>query len=589
MQKNYDVIIIGLGTAGSVTAIKCAELGLSVLGVDRLSQMGGTGTSGGVCGYYFGSNGGYFEKINELSNEIQNEYFIDAPYSLSPAKAIALERDALKKGVEISYNTHVLSVEKENDKVFAATFIKEGKKFTASAKLFIDTSGNGDFSKLCGCEFLGGRDSDNTYMTYTNPVFIANPTPRMINRDSGVIDMSDNTAYSKELLRSNSCYPVFSEANGHKCTYLKTASLPGVRESRRVLCERTLEFEDAIYQNPCVDPLLYAFSNADTHEKCIALEPDIAKRWYAISNLWGVCMSVPVPMKSIIPKGVKGLLCGGRMLGVSHTLSSVVRMKKDMEKLGEAMAYISYLAVSKNVDVREISYSDLKPYLLKSGVLDENNNVGFVNRTKEGLVPFEFPKTLEELSNDLETDRESFAIFAAKNIENSTSLLVQFLDLNNRKSKNAALALGLMGEKVSLPYIRNLAENKDITIPKTGLKMTIPIGVSAICLLGLMKDKQSIPILKKIIEDNGSFDTEKFVSTEMFGEIKDLQFQFVTHSIAALKNIAKDDAKIEKEIHEFFENVFKTNDLPLVINTKSSYLVPLTYNYTEIIKNFALS
>ena len=120
LQKNYDVVIIGLGTSGSIAAIKSAKLGLSVLGVERLSQMGGTGTSGGICGYYFGSDGGYYKKINQISLDIQNEYYIDAPYTLSEPKSFALENEAINFGVDISYNTHIISVKKDGKKVISA-------------------------------------------------------------------------------------------------------------------------------------------------------------------------------------------------------------------------------------------------------------------------------------------------------------------------------------------------------------------------------------------------------------------------------------------------------------------------------------
>src|SRR5690606_27159798 len=61
----YDVIVVGLGTAGAIAAIAAAEQGLKVLGLERLSAMGGTGTVGAVIGYYFGNKGGLFEEIDE--------------------------------------------------------------------------------------------------------------------------------------------------------------------------------------------------------------------------------------------------------------------------------------------------------------------------------------------------------------------------------------------------------------------------------------------------------------------------------------------------------------------------------------------
>ena len=589
LQKNYDVVIIGLGTAGSIAAIKCAKLGLSVLGVERLTQMGGTGTSGGICGYYYGSSGGYYEEINKKASDIQNEYFIDAPYTLSEPKGIALEREALSSGVEISYNTHCISVKKDGNKVVSATFIKNGEKFEVFSKLFMDTSGNGDFSYLCGCEFMGGRDSDNAYMPYTNPLFVANPTPRVLNRDSGLIDMADNTAYSKELVHSASLYPFEWKIMEKDATFLKLAPLPGIRESRRVVTEKVVTFEEAISREKFEDTIFYAFSNADTHEKCIALEPDTAKDWYVACNLWGVCMSVAVPMRALIPEKIDSLLCGGRILGVTHTLSSVVRMKKDMEKCGEAMAYMAFIAISKNIEIRNVSYSDLLPFLLKSGVLDEKNDVGFLNRTKDGLSPFEFSTTIKELDEDLSSERETFGIFSAKQIENSAEYLTKMQNSTDRKGKLCAIALGRMGDERAIPVLREIAKNRDMTLPHA-LKMTVPFSISAIYLLGKLKDRQSVPILKDIISDNGSFDESLYVSNEMFPEKEDLRFQFVSHSVSSLKEIALFADDLKDDILNFLKKELVLSDRSFVLNIKAGHkLKPVPFDYGKVIKNFILS
>lgn len=596
MQKNYDVIIIGLGTAGAISLIKCAKLGLSVLGIERISEMGGTGTAGGIGCYYYGSKGGYYEEINKKAMSIQKEYFKDTPYEIAGTKSLILEQEALNAGAEFLYNTHVLSVNKEGQKIISIKCIKEGKTFDVSAKLFIDTTGNADFSYLCGCEFIGGRDSDNIYMPYTNPVFIADPSPRVLNRDSGLIDMSDNTSYSKELLNSTAQYPFSEKVRGVDATFLKIAPLPGVRESRKVVCEKTVTFEDAISQKPCDETVFYAFSNADTHEKCIALENDFTKDWYVACNLWGVCMSVAIPMSALIPKGIDNLLCGGRILSVCHTLSSVVRMKSDMEKCGEVLSFMSYLKITENCAVKDIPYSKLNPYLLESKVLDENNNVGFLNRTKTSLEPLEFSETLEDLEKDLDSERESFGVFAAKNIENSADFLAKIQNSTERKGKYAAIALGRMGDKRAIPVLREILENRDLTLP-SGLKMTVPLGVTSIYLLGKLKDKQSISLLKQIIIERGSFNKELFTSTEMFPTEKDLSFQFITHSVATLKELALSFSDIKEDIINFLKENFVDNDYnltdgsnSLVLNIKAGLkLTSVTYDHTDVIRNFILS
>ena len=58
--KKADVIVCGLGTAGSLAALFSAENGLSVLGIESFTCVGGTHTAGGVVGHYFGCPGGRY-------------------------------------------------------------------------------------------------------------------------------------------------------------------------------------------------------------------------------------------------------------------------------------------------------------------------------------------------------------------------------------------------------------------------------------------------------------------------------------------------------------------------------------------------
>lgn len=49
MKTSYDVVVIGAGPAGYVAAIRCAQLGLSTLCVDKWSNEAGAASPGGTC------------------------------------------------------------------------------------------------------------------------------------------------------------------------------------------------------------------------------------------------------------------------------------------------------------------------------------------------------------------------------------------------------------------------------------------------------------------------------------------------------------------------------------------------------------
>ena len=68
-DESYDLIVVGLGTAGAISLIAAGREGLKVLGVEQLYGMGGTGTIGAITGYYFGALGGLYKEMDEKEQE----------------------------------------------------------------------------------------------------------------------------------------------------------------------------------------------------------------------------------------------------------------------------------------------------------------------------------------------------------------------------------------------------------------------------------------------------------------------------------------------------------------------------------------
>ena len=50
---HVDVVVAGLGTAGAISACCAAGYGLTVLGLERSTGMGGQGGMSGVVDYYY--------------------------------------------------------------------------------------------------------------------------------------------------------------------------------------------------------------------------------------------------------------------------------------------------------------------------------------------------------------------------------------------------------------------------------------------------------------------------------------------------------------------------------------------------------
>ena len=105
-DKNYDVIICGLGTSGGMAAIFAAENGLSVLGIEAFNCVGGTTTIGGVDGHYFSIRGGRCVLVDEAVSEFEKSH----THNPMEARKLVEEEQIVKSGATVLYESSVIGV-----------------------------------------------------------------------------------------------------------------------------------------------------------------------------------------------------------------------------------------------------------------------------------------------------------------------------------------------------------------------------------------------------------------------------------------------------------------------------------------------
>lgn len=149
--------------------------------------------------------------------------------------------------------------------------------------------------------------------------------------------------------------------------------------------------------------------------------------------------------------------------------------------------------------------------------------------------------TPEEIVEQLATEKPGWDIYAAKDFAPKeklvTLLRVKLESENENLSRNAALALGLMGEGCAVKKLRQMAEEPDNYIPKSSLKFVQTRGVSAIYLLGRLGDDKSVPLLLKIVENRGRTILTDFTYGEFYNEVVDVYSQYVLFAAKALMEI----------------------------------------------------
>lgn len=182
---NYDVIVIGGGTAGCSAAYMSAKLGLKTLLIERGIHLGGTITSGLVVpvmmsGDHQINTDFYNILINELKQIGGQITYQGNPGWFNPElMKIVLDKMMKDAGVEVRFNAEVKDVKFSSSHVDSIEINKEillvyneqvdtdnisGRDYKPlsvyiGAKYFVDATGNCDFANQINCKFLE-MDSD---------------------------------------------------------------------------------------------------------------------------------------------------------------------------------------------------------------------------------------------------------------------------------------------------------------------------------------------------------------------------------------------------------------------------------------------
>lgn len=117
-SENWNVVVVGTGTAGSLAAIAAARGGARTLAVDLALSPGGVGTGGGITGYFHGARGGL---QTEVDHQVQclSELLTGKPGSTGrwhhDAKKIALWESFEAEGVVFRGETLLCEVERDGN------------------------------------------------------------------------------------------------------------------------------------------------------------------------------------------------------------------------------------------------------------------------------------------------------------------------------------------------------------------------------------------------------------------------------------------------------------------------------------------
>lgn len=564
-RKEYDVIVCGLGTAGSYAALFCAENGLSVLGIESFTCVGGTHTAGGVTSHYFGCPGGRHQPLDREVREFAVRYNCTPPEN----RKLVVERLLIENGAEIFYNSVACGVYLEEKTVRGLRVLTEDGIAEYGAKIVLDCTADALIATMAGCETQCGRESDGQMQPYTLVSLTKyNGRYKFTNVDFGRVNQFDQWGLSSAILYSRSC-AIKKEDNGRM--FIAQSPLLGIREGRRIVAEDTVRVEELFADKQTPTPMFYSYSDLDKHGEDIAFDSEHLGDWAVGANLGAYNVTVAVPYRAILPKDYDGLLVPCRALGVDRDVSSCVRMNLDMKKVAEVAADWSMLCVKQNKKLRDVSYEQLREMLLQSGCLDERFNRGYRiddPRNPNGAQEVCWITEPEKLKDELQSEAPGRAIWSAKRIGAAAlPALRECLNAENEDlKKHSAFAVSILGSDEAAEILRDMVIRRDGLMLKDCRKKNNFRGCMAIYWLGRLRDREITEELIRLICDPDEAKKDVYCQSEVqnvnskMSEHNEVYFQFMSQSVMALVRIGDVHEDLREQIEQAFIRAFSSDE-----------------------------
>lgn len=168
--------------------------------------------------------------------------------------------------------------------------------------------------------------------------------------------------------------------------------MAGIRETRRIKGEHVISVLDQVAQRTYADLISVSLSAYDPHgyhssDYTYAGLMPLNKREADYSKGEGVVTYVP--LRSLLPRELTGIMVVGRCFSTTHDAQATVRMQPDLINQAYGGGYAAALAVRSDVPLRRVDMGPIQDHLVEVGNITQDDRD---NKTKD--VP---PPTDEEL------------------------------------------------------------------------------------------------------------------------------------------------------------------------------------------------
>ena len=417
-----DIVISGGGPAGVAAALAAARRGYRVLLLEQTGTLGGLATSGLVPTFAPSTDGERF-LYGGIYEEIDRELCRRMGVECKPASWQAIDAEIMKRllddlveaaGVRVLFGVKVCEAEVDDGRIRALWAATAQGIRRITGKQFIDATGDGMLAMLAGAEFEYGDKAGNTmsptlcaqfanidYRKYeeayrngnsdraiwhrmlqagTAPliehhfVCMTRMSPATATSNLGhiygcnVFDPDDLTRGYREGRRVVRTFETFYREHVpgfENAVLVSTASLLGVRETRRIRGEYRMTFDDYRNRADFTDEIGRCCYPVDIHSSSLDSEEQKRVEQVLAATRFKHGESYGIPYRAMIPVGLRNLLVPGRALSSDREIQSSIRVMPPCFVTGQAAG--SAAGMVQEEDVRSVDIAALQAALRELG------------------------------------------------------------------------------------------------------------------------------------------------------------------------------------------------------------------------------
>lgn len=416
-EKQYEVIVVGGGLSGVCAAIASARHGAKTAIVQNRPMFGGNASSE-IRMHVCGAAGIYCSRKNARETGIIEELLLEnrkrnPNHSFSIFDSVLWEKVYFQDNLDMYLNSHMYDVEVEGNTVKAIKVIQltTEKQYIMKADIFIDATGDGTLAVKAGADYMFGRESKSVYGEPHAPETADNKTMgnsllfKAVNTGQKVKFDPPKWAYryteedlkhreheqvtsgywwielgggdlhvinDYEIIRDELMKTVYGiwdhikNVGNHNADNLDldwVQSLPGKRESRRILGEYVLKEQDLLQGTIFPDTIAYGGWPIDLHDSGMSNLKEEPNRNIYLDDVYSI------PYRCLIAKKLNNLLLAGRAISASHLAFASLRVMGTTSVIGQAAGTAAALQVARKQSIRDLcdNIQQLQQVLLRDG------------------------------------------------------------------------------------------------------------------------------------------------------------------------------------------------------------------------------